>query len=114
MLSKKSRLVGVKNFTKVQNEGRVYQSRNFGLAVVDRKDGGPSRFAFVASTKVAREAVDRNRIKRVLGEGVRLSLFDIKNGYDMVFLAKPTITRIPTDQIMKEVRESLKDSGFFL
>ncbi|MEK7470827.1 MAG: ribonuclease P protein component [Patescibacteria group bacterium] len=114
MLSRKYRLVGVKNFTKVQKEGRVYQSQNFGIAVVDRHDDGPSRFAFIASIKVARDAVDRNRIKRVLGEAVRLSLFDIKNGYEMVFLAKPGITRIPTSDIMKEVRECLKASGFFL
>ena len=114
MLSRKSRLIGVSNFTKVQKEGRVYQSANFGLAVVDRKDLDPSRFAFVASTKVAREAVDRNRIKRVMGEAVRLSLFDLKKGYNMVFLAKPGITRVPTSEIMKEVRQCLKDSGFFL
>lgn len=114
MLSRKNRLVGVKNFTKVQREGRVYQSANFGISVVDRGDKEPSQFAFIASTKVAREAVDRNRIKRVLGEAVRLSLFDIKKGFNIVFLAKPTITRIPTDQIMKEVRTCLKESGFFL
>lgn len=114
MLSKKYRLIGAKNFTKVQKEGRVFQSKNFGVAVLDRKDETPSRFAFIASTKVAKEAVDRNRIKRVLGEGVRLSLFDIKKGFDMVFLAKPGITRIPTSEIMKEVRQCLKESGLFL
>ncbi len=113
MLSRKNRLVGPKNFERVQKEGSVYQSINFGLAVVDRVDKDPSRFASVVSKKVALEAVDRNRIKRVIGEAVRLSMFDIKNGYDMVFLAKPGITRIPTSEIMREVKECLKNSGFF-
>ena len=91
----------------------MFQSKNFGLAVVDRKDIEPSRFAFVVSKKVAGEAVDRNRVKRILGEGVRLSLFDIKPGFDMVFLARPTITRFSTADIMREVKECLKNSGFF-
>lgn len=107
MLSRKYRLTGVKNFARVQTEGKVYQSNDFGLAVLDRKDGEPSRFAFVVSTKIAKEAVDRNRIKRIIGESVRLNLLGIVNGYDMVFLAKPSILRIPTDEMMKEVKEFL-------
>lgn len=111
MLSKKSRLVGASNFTKVQREGHVYQSGNFGMAVVTRNDNDPSRFAFVVSSKVAKEAVDRNRIKRVISEAVRLSLLEIKPGLDVVFLARPTITRVPTSDIMKEVKECLRSSG---
>ncbi len=113
MLSRKNRLTGVKNFARVQAEGKVLQSKNFGVAVVDRKDEAPSRFAFVVSTKIAKEAVDRNRIKRIIGEAVRLSIFNVRDGYDIVFLAKPSITRIPTTEIMKEVKESLTGGGFF-
>ena len=113
MLSRKNRLTGAKNFIRVQAEGKVYQSKDFGSAVVDRKDGAPSRFAFVVSTKIAKEAVDRNRIKRIMGEAIRLNTLNICDGIDFVFLAKPSITRIPTTEIMKEVKESLEREGFF-
>ena len=112
MLSRKNRLTGAENFARVQAEGKVYQSKNFGIAAIDRKDGAPSRFAFVVSTKIAKEAVDRNRIKRIIGEVVRLNMFSIRDGFDVVFLAKPSITRIPTSEIMKEVKESLEKDGF--
>lgn len=112
MLSKKNRLTGSENFVRVQNEGKVYQSKNFGIAVVDRKDSGPSRFAFIVSTKISKEAVDRNRIKRIMREVVRLNILNIRDGFDFVFLAKPSITRVSTEEIMKEVKESLIKEGF--
>lgn len=72
MLARKYRLTGSKNFTKVEKEGKVYQSTNFGIAYVRREDEDPSRFAFIVSTKIAKDAVDRNRFKRAMSEGVRL------------------------------------------
>ena len=111
MLAQKSRLTGVRNFKKVEEKGEIYQSENFGLARVNRGDENPSRFAFVVSSKIAKDAVDRNRFKRAMSEAVRVSMIDMINGFDVVFLAKTSITRIPTAELMKEVKAALKDSG---
>jgi ribonuclease P protein component len=111
MLAKKFKLTGAKNFDRVQKEGKVYQSANFGIARYTRSDENPSRFAFIVSTKIAKDAVDRNRFKRAMSEAVRLSSIDLKNGFDVVFLAKTSIVRVPTSEIMKEVRIALKASG---
>lgn len=111
MLGRKNRLTGSKDYDKVEKEGQVFQSENFGVAVLGRGDEGPTRFGFVVSTKVAKDAVDRNRFKRVMSEAVRMSMTEVKNGFDVVFLAKMTVTRIPTDILMKEVKRSLKESG---
>lgn len=111
MLAKKFRLTGAKNFTRIQNEGKVYQSANFGIAYLKREDTNPSRFGFIVSTKIAKDAVDRNRFKRAMSEAVRIASIDLGNGFDAVFLAKTSIVRIPTSEIMKEVRVSLKVSG---
>jgi ribonuclease P protein component len=113
MLSKKNRLTEEKDFVRVQADGKVYQSANFGIAVADRNDSGPSRFAFIVSNKIAKEAVDRNRIKRVMSEVIRLNVTNIRDGLDVVFLAKPSITRVPTTEIMKEVKESLEKNKLF-
>jgi ribonuclease P protein component len=112
MLAKKHRLTGRENFLKVQKEGQIYQAVNFGIAYIQRGDNNPSRFAFVISTKIAKEASNRNRVKRAMSEAVRISTIDLKEGFDVVFLAKPSITKAPTAEIMKEVRSSLKEGGF--
>ncbi|KKQ92171.1 MAG: Ribonuclease P protein component [Microgenomates group bacterium GW2011_GWC1_39_7b] len=111
MLSKKFRLTGSKNFKKVQDEGSIFQSVSFGIAYIDRKDINPSRFAFVVSTKISKDAVDRNRFKRTMSEAVRTSTIDVRNGFDVVFLAKSLITRTPASDLMKEVKASLKQVG---
>ena len=111
MLAKKFKLTGSKDFKRVQDQGEVHQSETFGIAILKRGDSEPSRFAFIVSTKIAKEAVDRNRFKRTLSEAVRLSSRDILPGFDCVFLAKTTIVKIPTSSVMKEVREALVKSG---
>jgi ribonuclease P protein component len=111
MLAKKFRLTGDKDFEKIQKEGKVHQSANFGLAYLKRGDETPSRFGFIVSTKIAKDAVDRNRFKRAMSESVRIASIDLVPGFDAVFLAKTSITRVPTSEIMREVRVALKESG---
>jgi ribonuclease P protein component len=111
MLAKKFRLTGQKNFEKVEKLGETFQSNNFGIAYLDRGDKNPPRFAFVVSTKISKEAVDRNTIKRHISETVRLMVGEIKEGLDVVFLAKTTIIRCPADEIVREVRTAIRASG---
>ena len=88
MLSKKYKLTDSSDFKKVQNEGKVYQSNNFGIAYLKRNDAQTSRFAFIVSTKISKDAVDRNRFKRTMSDAVRLSTIDLLPGFDVVFLGK--------------------------
>ncbi len=110
MLAKKHRLTGGKDFRRVQEEGKTFQSKDFGIAYFDRADGQPSRFGFVVSTKVAKDAVDRNTIKRHMSETVRLMVGEIKQGLDVVFLAKTSIVRVPADEIIRQVRMAVRES----
>lgn len=112
MLAKKFRLTESNDFKKVEREGKVFQSDDFGIAYLYRNDGGPSRFGFVISTKIAKDASDRNRIKRAMSEAVRGIMQDIKDGMDLVFLAKMPVIRSSTEKIMREVKLSLKEGGF--
>jgi ribonuclease P protein component len=111
MLAKKFRLTGTEDFERIQNNGKVYKSTNFGIAYIKRKDEGLSRFGFIVSTKIAKDAVDRNRFKRAMSEAVRINSINLINGFDVVFLARVSIARVSTADIMKEVRISLKESG---
>lgn len=111
MLAKKFKLTGAKDYARVQDNGKVFQSDNFGIAYIKREDKDPSRFGFIVSTKIAKEAVDRNRCKRAMSEAVRIDSVNLTEGYDVVFLAKTSISRVSTTDIMKEVRLSLTKAG---
>ncbi len=111
MLSKKYKLSDSRDFKKVQNDGRVYQSKNFGIAYLKRTDTEVSRFAFIVSTKISKDAVDRNRFKRTMSDAVRLNTIHLVPGFDVVFLAKTSIVNTPASDLMKEVSKGLKESG---
>ncbi|QQS39057.1 ribonuclease P protein component [Candidatus Woesebacteria bacterium] len=109
MLAGKYRMRGHYYISRAKEKGTMYQFPNFGMAVYKRKDDDkPPKFSFIVSTKIAKHAVDRNRIKRTLSEAVRFESKYLINGYDVVFLAKTQITRTPTDDTMKEVKQALK------
>lgn len=111
MLAKKFRLTSRTDFQKVQEKGTTFQSPNFGIAILDRNDTNPSRFAVIISTKVAHDAVDRNTVRRHISETIRLMTNYIKDGMDVVFLAKTSIVKIPADGLVREVRSAVKESG---
>jgi len=101
MLSSKNRLKKKINFVRVEIDGKMIQSRSFGMGVYDRSkdfDGDSnntdSRFGFIISTKISKKAVVRNRIKRIIADAVRVSLSKIKKGLDVVFLIKPNAVKI--------------------
>lgn len=111
MIAREFILKGKKNFEKVQEEGRIFQSNSFGLSILERGDTDPSRFAFVVSGKVSKEAVQRNRIKRALSEAVRFEMTRLKRGFDVIFLAKQISVQKATGELMHEVVVSLTAAG---
>ena len=104
MLATKYTLKGEENFEKVKNEGKMYQDKDFGVIVLKKDNEEVSRFGFVISKKVDKLAVNRNRVKRAMSESVRRNMNDIEKGYDMIFLAKKSIMRESTSDIMKKVK----------
>lgn len=111
MLSRQFTLKGESEFEKVRNEGRLFQFDSFGLSVLERGDDKNPRFAFIVSSKVSKEAVQRNRIKRALSEAVRFEMTRLKKGFDAIFLAKQISMTKSTDELMREVREALEAAG---
>lgn len=111
MLAKKYRLTGNSDFKRVEVLGTTFQSTNFGVGVYKRNDDLPPRFGFVISTKIAKDAVDRNTIRRHMSETVRTMALDVRNGIDVVFLAKTSIMRIPAVDLIREIRNAIREGG---
>ncbi|MCH7730362.1 ribonuclease P protein component [Patescibacteria group bacterium] len=111
MLAKHNRITDQKDFIRVKDKGKVVQSTSFGLSYINRGDKNSSRFAFVVSGKVSKQAVIRNKVQRAMRESVRQSLSYIKPGYDIIFLAKEISARRYTSEMMHEVVKVLREEG---
>lgn len=107
MLASKYRLKSKNLFARVEIDGQLSQFKYFGLNIYDRKDEDPSRFGFVISTKISKRAVVRNRIKRIFSDYIRLNFKKVKPGKDVLFLIKPSITKVSRDLIEKEINEAI-------
>jgi len=73
--------------------------------VIQKTTEKVSRFAFVVSKKVAKRAVDRNRIKRMLRESIHNLLPSIQPGYDIIFMVKNNFA----DKTSKEITTRISD-----
>jgi len=111
MLARTNSLKTNADFTRVKTQGKKVPSDSFTLVFIKSEKEGPSRFGFVISTKISKHASLRNRAKRAMSEGVRRSTYFVKEGYDCVFLAKPIIVKKYTNDLMKEVEETLIKAG---
>lgn len=108
MLASTNRLTKKDDFNKIKSEGALYQSENFGARVLRRGGNEISKFAFIVSSKISSESVQRNRVKRAMSEAIRHKLHTIKEGYDVIFLAKKQIVKKSTEDIMKEIHEFVR------
>ena len=106
MLASKNRLKKKINFARIEIDGKMIQSKSFGMGIYNRNDNEPSHFGFIISTKISKKAVIRNRIKRIMSEVIRINLKNIKDGYDILFLIK--------HQALKTTRIELENETYAL
>jgi len=83
MLAKKYRLTKQKDFQVVFRGGKKIFSRFFGVRY-QKNDLDNPRFAVVASVKVSKKAVVRNRLKRQTREIIKEQLKDITASSDII------------------------------
>ncbi len=105
-LNKKNRLKKKRDFGEVFKKGRAVKG-SF-LFIKYRKNGlDAPRFGFVVSAKVAGNAVERNRIRRILSEAARGRIESL-DGYDIVVFAANKITSVPKADIADDLLGVLK------
>ena len=84
--------------------GKRYDGRLM-TAFVWPNDCGSHRLGITASRKVARDAVDRNRLKRLLRETFRLSgenLHEMQVHYDWVLNAKRSLLGVKVAVVLED------------
>lgn len=108
MFAKKNRLAKTKDVESTITHGRAFFNPFFRLKAVFKKEGD-SRFTVVVSTKVAKNASLRNRLKRIVREFIKMRLNILRKG-DYVVGLKPGAAKIEESQLLKSLDNLLKVS----
>ncbi|MCW1949612.1 MAG: ribonuclease P protein component [Candidatus Shapirobacteria bacterium] len=100
MLKKVNRLAKSKDIQKAFARGRTFFNPLFTLKAVPSAE--EKRFTVVVSTKVYKNAVDRNRLKRLIREHIRLNLKHFRLG-NYVVVAKPSVAKNKEKTVMDSI-----------
>lgn len=99
------------DFDLIYKRGRSVGERY--VVLFYRKNDLPyNRTAFLASKKVG-NSVERNRAKRLMKESYRFLKDDIREGYDLIFIARNTINGKKQRDVERSMVGSLSKSKLY-
>lgn len=104
MLPRPDRLRKMRDFALLSQKGRVVYSPFYALRL--RASQGRTKVGFVASAKIFKTAVERNRVKRRMREVLRLLKAEWPVSFDLLFILK----REAIDAGFEELGVSVKRS----
>lgn len=104
MLKKENRINQRKDILEIKEKGKLLPVFLFSLLLLEKKDK-EKRFGVIVSKKVSKRAVDRNKIKRLIMEGLKQNLGLIKDGSRGLFLVKKNILGKKFKEVEKEVKK---------
>lgn len=108
MLSQRYRFHGHGSLRYVYRNGQSVRCHLMTIKYTENKRRKTSRCSIVVSKKIAKHAVDRNRIRRRLYEVVRTSWPYIRTPHDIVIIvATADIAMLPHDELVACVQEQL-------
>lgn len=89
-------------FKIVYNKGRSLANKHL-IMYIMKNNLDKNRLGISVSKKIG-NSVMRNRVKRVIRESYRLIEQDIKKGYDIIFIARTSITGIKFNEASGSVK----------
>lgn len=107
-MQKRFRLRTDAQFRRVRGSGRSWPGPLLVLYALPN-DEGVTRVGLSAGKRVGK-AVTRNRIKRLLREAVRQRLGVIKQGYDLILIARAPIATATYREVVAAVEQLLRRS----
>lgn len=110
MLARVHRLRAAADFNKTYKFGRSTNAETFYIKVF-QTHYETSRVAVVASKKVSKRAVVRNRCKRRVVEIVRKDWSSINPGYNIIFTIKSDISKLSSPELERAVQDCLNRAG---
>ncbi len=107
MLPRKKLVPLKREFKRIHQTGKIFDSPSFGLVVSYGAADGP-KAAFVVSKKIDKRSVVRHEVKRKLSLAVELFLPRLGKNVELVFLAKQKAGAAATEELAAEMEQVLK------
>ena len=107
MLQHKYRLRRSSDLERVRQEGDVWRHPFIVFLACKNEQDDESRFAFVASRRVG-NAVQRNRVRRLMREAIRQHLDEICPEWDCILIARPQILQATFAEVETAVLQLLR------
>ncbi len=99
------------DFTSLYRKGRSVGERYIVL-FYKKNNLSYNRIAFLASKKVG-NSVERNRARRLMKENYRFLKSHIKNGYDIVFIARNSINGKKAYDVEKSMKNAVNKAKLY-
>lgn len=107
MFAKQNRLAKDRDVQTAYRAGRTFFTPQFTIKFLKTREVTlPSRFTVVVSTKVAKQAVKRNRMKRIVREFLRTHLSGLLAG-DYMFIVRPGASKATSNELRTALEEGL-------
>ena len=111
-LKRAARLRKSGDFHRVRQQGRSISSRLLILAW-SPNGTGQARIGFVVSKRISKLAVERNHLKRLLSEAVRVCIPEILPGMDIVISARNAASTATLQTLTGDIRILLQRAKLF-
>ena len=110
MFARFFRLTKEKDFDKIFNEGKKKYTKIIGILYLPNNLKN-NRYGIIVSKKIAKKATTRNKIKRIIRSSLKKQEIFLKNGNDIIILAKPQIIDAENDEIEENIDFCIKNIG---
>lgn len=111
MLAKPYRLTKLKDFERVKSKGKKVSCPILTLLYLKAENDQYPRFGIIVSTKISKHASARNRISRVISEGIRQNIYSINKDYDCVVIARVESCTKSSSEIMRAIVGLIEKAG---
>ena len=112
MLQRPFRLRHRRDFQRLRAEGKSWQGAPF-LISVSPNQLPHNRYGFIVGKRIGK-AVVRNRLRRQLREAVRSLHHQIKQGYDLVVIARPPSLALAYWDLRQVLIKMLRQAGLYV